>query len=270
MGGSLCLADQARATNSWTQRSSDPVQGTFPFQYSGPSKFSSVAVSTVPEHDGPIVGLAQNGQFLGWLLLADNVRAESAEAMQQLRELGLERQLLLTGDRSRVAESIAAQVGITRVVAQALPEEKMRQVNRELQLGFRPLVVGDGINDSLALKAGVVGVGMGAGAADIALAASDIVLINGDLRRLGTCIRLSRRCRRTLQMNVLIGLGWTLVIVGAAAFGWLGAAGAMIAALLHNLSTLLVLMNSGRLLRYDERIMAGSGMLAEHQLSGAV
>ncbi|MBF8729923.1 cadmium-translocating P-type ATPase [Pseudomonas guariconensis] len=229
-----------------------------------------IAVSTVPEHDGPIVGLAQNGQFLGWLLLADNVRAESAEAMQQLRELGLERQLLLTGDRSRVAESIAAQVGITRVVAQALPEEKMRQVNRELQLGFRPLVVGDGINDSLALKAGVVGVAMGAGAADIALAASDIVLINGDLRRLGTCIRLSRRCRRTLQMNVLIGLGWTLVIVGAAAFGWLGAAGAMIAALLHNLSTLLVLMNSGRLLRYDERIMAGSGMLAEHQLSGAV
>jgi len=70
---------------------------------------------------------------------------------------------------------------------------------------------------------------------------------------LGTCIRLSRLCRRTLQVNVLIGLGWTLAIVGAAAFGLLGAAGAMVAALLHNFSTLLVLSNSGRLLRYEER-----------------
>ena len=211
-------------------------------------------VPPVPEHDGPIAGLALNGMFLAWLLLADNVRAESAEAMQQLRELGLQRQLLLTGDRSRVAEAIAEQVGMTRVVAQALPEDKMHHVNQELQLGFRPLVVGDGINDSLALKAGVVGVAMGANGADIALAAADIVLINGDLRRLATCIRLSRQCRRTLQVNVLIGLGWTLAIVVAAAFGLLGAAGAMIAALLHNLSTLLVLTNAGRLLRYDERL----------------
>ncbi|MQG95027.1 heavy metal translocating P-type ATPase [Pseudomonas sp. MN1F] len=211
-------------------------------------------VPPVPEHDGPIAGLALNGQFLAWLLLADNVRAESAEAMQQLRELGLQRQLLLTGDRSRVAEAIAEQVGMTRVVAEALPEDKMHHVNQELQLGFRPLVVGDGINDSLALKAGVVGVAMGANGADIALAAADIVLINGDLRRLATCIRLSRQCRRTLQVNVLIGLGWTLAIVVAAAFGLLGAAGAMIAALLHNLSTLLVLTNAGRLLRYDERL----------------
>ncbi|WP_085677601.1 MULTISPECIES: heavy metal translocating P-type ATPase [unclassified Pseudomonas] len=211
-------------------------------------------VPPVPEHDGPIAGLALNGQFLAWLLLADNVRAESAEAMQQLRELGLQRQLLLTGDRSRVAEAIAAQVGMIRVVAEALPEDKMHHVNQELQLGFRPLVVGDGINDSLALKAGVVGVAMGANGADIALAAADIVLINGDLRRLATCIRLSRQCRRTLQVNVLIGLGWTLAIVVAAAFGLLGAAGAMVAALLHNLSTLLVLTNAGRLLRYDERL----------------
>jgi len=222
-------------------------------------------VPTVPEHDGPIAGLALNGQFLAWLLLADNVRAESAEAMQQLRELGLERQLLLTGDRSRVAESIAAQVGIARVVAEALPEDKMRQVNQELQVGFRPLVVGDGINDSLALKAGVVGVAMGTGGADIALAAADIVLINGDLRRLGTCIRLSRQCRRTLQVNVLIGLGWTLAIVVAAAFGLLGAAGAMVAALLHNLSTLLVLTNAGRLLRYDERIVESNSLLVVQQ-----
>ncbi|HCF9591465.1 TPA: cation-transporting P-type ATPase, partial [Pseudomonas aeruginosa] len=138
------------------------------------------------------------------------------------------------------------------LVAQALPEDKLRQVGAEIGSGFRPMVVGDGINDSLALKAGVVGVAMGAGGADIALASADIVLIGSDLRRLGTCVRLSRQCRRTLQVNVAIGLGWTLAIVAAAAFGLLGAAGAMVAALLHNLSTLLVLGNAGRLLRFEE------------------
>lgn len=213
-----------------------------------------IAMPAVPAHDGPIAGLALDGQFVAWLLLADNLRAEAAEAMTQLRELGLGRQLLLTGDRQSVADAVAAQTGIGSVIAQALPHDKLHHVNQELQAGFRPLVVGDGINDSLALKAGVVGVAMGVGGSDIAMAAADIVLINPDLRRLGTCIRLSRLCRRTLQWNVLIGLGWTLGIIAAAAFGLLGAAGAMIAAVLHNFSTLLVLGNAGRLLRYDERV----------------
>ncbi|MGP6232887.1 cation-translocating P-type ATPase, partial [Pseudomonas aeruginosa] len=206
----------------------------------------------VPEHEGPIAGIALDGRFLGWLLLADSVRAEAAEALADLRELGLGRQLLLTGDRQAVADAVAKQVGIRQRVAQALPEDKLRQVGAEIGSGFRPMVVGDGINDSLALKAGVVGVAMGAGGADIALASADIVLIGSDLRRLGTCVRLSRQCRRTLQVNVAIGLGWTLAIVAAAAFGLLGAAGAMVAALLHNLSTLLVLGNAGRLLRFEE------------------
>ncbi|WEJ73696.1 heavy metal translocating P-type ATPase [Pseudomonas sp. PSE14] len=221
-----------------------------------PELFARLGISTpaVPDHDGPIAGLSLGGRFLAWLLLADSVRPEATHAVADLRELGLGRQLLLTGDRQSVADALAREVGIDSVVAQALPEDKLARVNEEIRKGFRPLVVGDGINDSLALKAGVVGVAMGAGGADIALASADIVLIGSDLRRLGTCVRLSRQCRSTLQVNVLIGLGWTLAIVAAAAFGLLGAAGAMIAAILHNLSTLLVLGNAGRLLRFDEAL----------------
>lgn len=207
-----------------------------------------------PIHDGPIVGLALAGRFLGWILLADSLRDEAPDAMAQLRDLGLQQQLLLTGDRETVAQRIASSVGIEQVIAGALPADKLHQVRVQIDNGFRPMVVGDGINDSLAIKAGVVGVAMGAGGSDIAMASADIVLIGGDLRRLGTCVRLSRRCRRTLQINVMIGLGWTLVIVAAAAFGWLGASGAVIAAILHNMSTLLVLGNAGRLLRFEERI----------------
>ncbi|WP_338500201.1 cation-translocating P-type ATPase [Pseudomonas trivialis] len=222
-----------------------------------PELFEQLGIMTtaVPRHDGPIAGLALNGRFLAWLLLTDSVKPEARQALQELRELGLGRQLLLTGDRQSVADSLAAQVGISDVQAQALPEDKLNRVLGEIGSGFRPMVVGDGINDSLALKAGVVGVAMGAGGADIALASADVVLIGSDLRRLGTCVRLSRQCRRTLQVNVIIGLGWTLAIVVFAAFGWLGAAGAMIAAVLHNLSTLLVLGNAGRLLRFQEPLL---------------
>ncbi|WP_434675603.1 heavy metal translocating P-type ATPase [Pseudomonas sp. D3-10] len=222
-----------------------------------PELFARLGIETpaIPEHDGPIAGLALDGQFLAWLLLADSVKPEARAAMVELRELGLGRQLLLTGDRQSVATALAQQVGINDLQAQALPEDKLKRVMAEIGHGFRPMVVGDGINDSLALKAGVVGVAMGAGGADIALASADIVLIGSDLRRLGTCVRLSRQCRRTLQVNVIIGLGWTLAIVAFAAFGWLGAAGAMIAALLHNLSTLLVLGNAGRLLRFQEPLL---------------
>ena len=214
-----------------------------------------IATSDVPDHDGPMAGLALNGEFLAWLLLADSVKPEAKFALNELRELGLGRQLLLTGDRQSVAHTLARDVGISDVEAQALPEDKLDRVLKEIGSGFRPMVVGDGINDSLALKAGVVGVAMGAGGADIALASADVVLIGSDLRRLGTCVRLSRQCRQTLQVNVIIGLGWTLAIVAFAAFGWLGAAGAMIAALLHNLSTLLVLGNAGRLLRFQEPLL---------------
>ena len=188
-----------------------------------PELFEQLGLATppVPYHDGPVAGVALGGHFLAWLLLADMVRPEAATALADLRELDLNRQLLLTGDRQTVADALAWEVGIGDVQAQALPEDKLHRVITEIQHGFRPLVVGDGINDLLALKAGAVGVAMGAGGADIALASADIVLIGSDLRRLGTCIRLSRLCRHTLQVNVGIGLGWTLAIVACAAVGLL-------------------------------------------------
>ena len=206
----------------------------------------------VPDHDGPIVGLCRGSRFLGWLMLADEPRAESRAAMEALRGLGLNRQLLLTGDRAPVARRIAGLLGITDVAAEALPEEKMRRVLDEVKRGFRPLVVGDGINDSLALKAGAVGIAMGAQGTDVALASADLVLMTSDLRRLATCVRLSRRCRRTIHVNVVLGLGWTIILVVLAACGMLGAEGAIVAAVVHNFSTLLGMANSGRLLRFDE------------------
>ncbi len=216
--------------------------------------FARLAVPAMPppDYDGPVVGVSRGPHFLGWLLLADKPRPEAVSAITELRGLGLTRQVLLTGDRVRVARRIGEALGITDIRAEALPEQKMECVLREVQDGYRPLVVGDGINDSLALKVGAVGVAMGAQGTDVALASADIVLMTSDLRRLGTCLRLSRRCRHTIHVNVAIGLGWTIILVGLAATGMLGAEGAIIAAIFHNLSTLVGMANAGRLLRFDE------------------
>jgi heavy metal translocating P-type ATPase len=211
-----------------------------------------IAAGSPPVHEGPIAGVSQGEDFLGWLLFADQPRQEALPALENLRGLGLSRMTLLTGDRAPVAARIAAAMGIEDVQAEALPETKMRRVLAEIDAGYRPMVVGDGINDSLALKAGAVGIAMGAQGTDVALASADLVLMSSDLRRLGTAIRLSRACRRTIQVNVVIGLGWTLALMGLAATGSLGAEGAVLAALLHNLSTFLGLANAGRLLLFDE------------------
>jgi heavy metal translocating P-type ATPase len=219
-----------------------------------PALFAELGVPAPPPpvHDGPVAGAARGGRFLGWLLLADEPRPEARQALAELRDLGLDRQLLLTGDRATVAERVARFLGIADVRAEVLPAQKLEAVLAQTRAGFRPLVVGDGINDALALRAGAVGVAMGAAGTDVALASADVVLMTSDLRRLGTAIRLSRRCRRTIHLNVALGLGWTLGLVALAAAGALGAEGALLAAVLHNAGTLAVMANAGRLLRFDE------------------
>jgi Cd2+/Zn2+-exporting ATPase len=207
------------------------------------------SIPEIPAHDGPVVGVARAGRFLGWLLLADEPRAEARSALEDLRSLGLSRQILLTGDRRSVAQAMAARLGISEVQAEVLPQQKLDCVLAETAAGRRPLVVGDGINDALALKAGAVGVAMGAHGTDVALASSDLVLMSSNLARLGTCIRLSRRCRRTINLNVAIGLGWTLLIIAVASMGFITPIGA---AMLHNLGTLAVMANAGRLLKFNE------------------
>lgn len=217
-----------------------------------PLLFAELGINATPppSHDGPIAGVSSGDTFLGWLLFADEVRAEAKDALEQLRNLGLRRQLVVTGDTEREARKVAAQLDVAEVHAEVLPAEKMKFVLEEVQNGRRPMVVGDGINDALALKAGTVGVAMGAQGSDIALASADLVLMTNDLRRLATCVRLSRRCRRTILVNMGLGLGWTVVIVAMAAAGTFGASGALVAAVAHNVGTVAVMLNAGHLLRF--------------------
>jgi len=217
-----------------------------------------VAVPAVPNYNGPIAGVSSGGRFLGWLLFIDRLRGSATEAVRDLKGLGIEHMVLLTGDRTAVANEVATEVGIDEVFAEMLPEQKMDRVMDEIKIGHRPMVVGDGINDSLALRAGAVGVAMGAQGANVALASADLALMTNDLCRLGTCIRLSRQCRKTIYVNVAIGLGFTFGLIVLSGAGVLGVEAPIIAALLHNLSTFLGLGNAGRLLLFDETQQAAS------------
>ncbi|HMA49444.1 MAG TPA: cation-translocating P-type ATPase [Magnetospirillaceae bacterium] len=217
--------------------------------------FTELGVKAPPppaSHLGPIAGVSRDGAFLGWLLLADEMRPEAKAAVAELQDLGLRRQLLVTGDRAAEARRVAEKLAVGTVHAEALPAQKMQFVLDEIKNGYRPMVVGDGINDALALKVGAVGVAMGAQGTDVALASADLVLMTNDLRRLGTCVRLSRRCRRTILVNVSVGLGWTVLVIALAAGGLLGTSGALVAAILHNAGTLAVMANAGRLLKFQD------------------
>jgi heavy metal translocating P-type ATPase len=211
-----------------------------------------IPVPPVPIHTGPIAGVGLGGRFLGWLKFSDQLRPGAPEAVQELKQLGIERMILLTGDRVAAARQVAGEAGIDEVDAERLPEQKLDRVMEEIRAGRRPMVVGDGINDSLALRAGAVGVAMGAQGADVALACADLALMTNDLKRLATMIRLSRRCRHTIYVNVTIGVVFAFGLIALASAGALGGEAPIIAALLHNLSTFIGLGNAGRLLLFDE------------------
>lgn len=213
----------------------------------------AVAFDPAPAHAGPVAGVSEGTRFLGWILLADELRPGVAATLDAMRDLGLGRQTLLTGDRASEAERIGHLVGIDEVVAGALPHDKLAFVRQLVDSGRRPIVVGDGINDALALRAGAVGIAMGGQGSDIAMASADVVLTGHDFARVATCVRLGRRARRTLQLNLALSAGWTVVLITLALVGGGGSGGALTVAVLQNCAAFAVLASAGRLLRFDER-----------------
>ena len=211
-----------------------------------------VLVHEPPRHDGPVAAVAEAGRLLGWVCLADEVRDRVAETLTSLHGLGLGRQALLTGDRQAEADRVAALVGLDEVVAGALPPDKLAFVQSVVADGGKPLVVGDGINDALALRAGLVGMALGGQGSDIALASADIVLTGDDFSRVATALRLARRTRRTLRVNLGLSAAWTLALVIIAITGGWAANGALAAAVLQNVGAFVVIANSGRLMKFTE------------------
>jgi P-type Cu+ transporter len=185
------------------------------------------------------------GEARGVIAVADVVKPTSAEAVDRFRWLGLD-PVLLTGDHEPAARAVAAEVGIDEVIANVLPQQKVAEVVRLQDAGHRVAMVGDGVNDAAALAQSDLGIALGTGT-DAAMHASDLTLISGDLRAAADAIRLSRATLRTIHGNLWWAFAYNVVALPLAALGFLNP---MIAAAAMALSSLFVVTNSLRLLRF--------------------
>jgi Cu+-exporting ATPase len=188
------------------------------------------------------VAVGWDGAARGVLVVGDTLKDHAAEAVADLRRLGLE-PVLLTGDHERAAHAVAAAVGIDTVIAGVLPEEKAAQIRRLQDEGRSVAMVGDGVNDAAALATADLGVAMGSGA-DAAIAAGDLTLVRGDLRLVPTAVRLARATLRTIRANLAWAFGYNVVLIPLAALGLLDP---MLAGAAMALSSLCVVGNSLRL-----------------------
>ncbi len=217
--------------------------------------FSQQGISLSKEAEALLADIEQLGQtpvlvgnsteLLGVIGLADGIRLEAAEAMQQLKQIGLKRLIMLTGDLPTVAKQIAQQLGILEYQAELLPENKLAEIQHLRRSGVVGMV-GDGINDAPALAAADISFALGG--IDVALETADVVLVNNDLRRLVYAVALSRRTVSIIQQNVVFSLVTKGLFLLLGTFGIVGLA---VAVLADMGTSLVVTANGMRLFRSE-------------------
>lgn len=196
--------------------------------------------------NGISVWIASDKAFLGEVIFSDRPRPEMRQAIDQLRGLGVKNVVLLTGDRSQIGNAIGKALGVDETVCECLPQDKLNYVNNRKAAGERVMFVGDGINDALALKASDVGIAMARGGADIAIQNSDITLNTDNLLNLARMFTLSEKTRGIINQNILIGTGFSMLMMILASIGLISP---VIGAFAHNLGPVFVVLNSARMLK---------------------
>ncbi len=195
---------------------------------------------------GPPPGAA--AQFLGVIAVADIPRQTAKTALQELARLGINKTVMLTGDNGRVAAAIAEQVGLTDYRADLLPDQKLEAIKALTAEYGQVAMIGDGVNDAPALAQATVGIAMGGAGTDVALETADVALMADDLSKLPFAVGLSRATRRIIRQNLAISLGVILLLIITSVSGTFGLS---LAIVVHEGSTLMVVANALRLLRFS-------------------
>ncbi len=201
------------------------------------------------------VHVMQDGKYLGAVGLADTVRKNTKSVIERLRELGVRKIAMFTGDRVSVAKRVGVAVGIDAIEAECLPEEKHEQIRRLTKSGAKTLMVGDGINDGPSLAAAELGVAMGLSGSDIAANSAGVALMNDDLSRVPFLMELSRKARAIVTQNIAIAIFMALIGLGLATTRTLdNSFGPFLAGLYQFATGVIVIANSFRLFRFGENI----------------
>ena len=201
------------------------------------------------EHGFSTLYVSRDSTCIGWIGLQDKTRPEARQAVKELFEAGIKRVIMLTGDREEVASRVAGELGCTDFKAHCLPQDKLSIVEKTRKDGHTVVVVGDGINDAPALAAGDLGIAMGAAGSDVAINSASIALMSDDLKRLPFLVRLSRKTRKVIYENISFGISFILLGISLSFL-----IRPEVAAVLHFVSSLFVVFNSARLVRFGEEL----------------
>jgi cation-transporting P-type ATPase C len=208
---------------------------------------AGVALPVEPEHDAArraaesVVHVALDGAHAASFVIADAIRPEAREALGLVRKLGVKRVLLASGDREAAVRFVARELGIEDVHAEMLPEDKFQLIDRLRAEGHKVAMVGDGVNDAQALAHADVSIAMGEGRCDLAIETADVTLARSDLVLVPEALGIAKSALRTIHENFAASIGVNLVGLG---FGALGKLSPFSAAIVHNLSTIAVVLNS--------------------------
>jgi Cd2+/Zn2+-exporting ATPase/Cu+-exporting ATPase len=198
--------------------------------------------------DAADVWVARGKRLLGRIVLRDEARADARAALGEIRALGITRLVLLTGDRAAIAREVGDALGMDEVVAEVLPAQKLEVVRAEQSAGHSVMMVGDGVNDALALAGADVGVAIGAEVNEVALGGADVALLGADLARLPLLVRLADTTRAVMGQNVWLSFGLATILIALAADGVLSP---LTGALAQSAAVVGVVVNSARILRFD-------------------
>lgn len=206
--------------------------------------FDEAAMQELEQQGKTAMAIALNGEYAGLIAVADTVKATSKEAIARLHAMGLE-VVMMTGDNQHTAKAIAQEVGITKVIAEVLPDGKAKEVRKLQAQGKKVAMVGDGINDAPALATATIGMAIGTGA-DVAMEAADITLMRGDLNGIADAITMSKKTMTNIKQNLFWALAYNSIGIPIAAAGFLApwVAGAAMA-----FSSVSVVLNALRLQR---------------------
>ena len=214
-----------------------------------PSDAIRKEVQALEEKGNTTMLVRLNNTFIGIIGLMDIPRPEAKSTLEQLKKVGIKRMIMLTGDNQSVADAVANEIGITDAWGGLLPEEKVDAINKLKINESKVAMVGDGVNDAPAMAHSTVGIAMGAASSAVALETADIALMGNTLDALPFAIGLSRKTRRIIKQNIWISLGVVALLIPATIFGFANMA---VAVVIHEGSTLLVVFNALRLLRYKK------------------